>query len=220
MARTTIGNDRNDTALQRYNDVVFMRDDKYFYWGNDGDGAIHSAAGVATFSGTWASSDNAGFTGTWQMSDATVILPFPRLEVKSQQFDRSDAGVVLNAGASDISFLLSDINLPSDSIVLGCRVVTTSDWAGSDNTSAIMVLGFSAGASDVSGGGMNVFNANTSDQGGTTFGAAASSGTTSFRPIGGDIYGLITVVADEASDIEKGDSTAYIYFIRTTYAGS
>jgi len=31
---------RNAAAMQRYNDKVFMRDDKYLYFGNDGDESI------------------------------------------------------------------------------------------------------------------------------------------------------------------------------------
>ncbi|HET6442726.1 MAG TPA: hypothetical protein VFH53_10145 [Phycisphaerae bacterium] len=38
MATTAIGNDRSTgSALERYPDAVFVRDDKVFYLGNDGD---------------------------------------------------------------------------------------------------------------------------------------------------------------------------------------
>lgn len=40
MATTSIGSDRNDAALQRYNDAVFVRDDKKFYLGDGGDFSI------------------------------------------------------------------------------------------------------------------------------------------------------------------------------------
>ena len=41
MATTAIDKNRNSAAMQRYNDAVFMRDDKYLYFGNDGDESIH-----------------------------------------------------------------------------------------------------------------------------------------------------------------------------------
>ena len=41
MATTAIDKTRCPAAMQKYNDAVFMRDDKYFYFGNDGDESIH-----------------------------------------------------------------------------------------------------------------------------------------------------------------------------------
>ena len=40
MATTAIDSKRNSAAMQKYNDAVFMRDDKYLYFGNDGDESI------------------------------------------------------------------------------------------------------------------------------------------------------------------------------------
>lgn len=56
MATTSIGNDRRTgTAMERYTDAVFMRDDKHFYFGNDGDTSVYwsSTTGRLVLAGTW-----------------------------------------------------------------------------------------------------------------------------------------------------------------------
>ena len=128
MATTAVDSTRNPTAFQRYYDAAFMRDDKKFYFGDDGDAALYwdstnsklaMAGGTLAFSDTqllaFGDGTDATITwdlarlalgGTWDLSGVDVQLS------DTQKLEFGNAGdVTVNwTGAALVVTGLSDIN--------------------------------------------------------------------------------------------------------------
>jgi len=124
MATTAIDKTRNQAAMQKYNDAVFMRDDKYLYFGNDGDESIHYDS----------TSDSLVFT-TITLADNTA-LSFGTGKDESLSYDSvSDVLVATSLNLPDAALLTFGTNkdfslsydTTSDALVL---LTVTSDDPG------------------------------------------------------------------------------------------
>ena len=102
MATTAIDSHRNGAAFQRYNDAAFMRDDKYLYFGDDGDESIHYDS----------TSDSLIFT-TITFGDSS-LLNFGTGKDYSLSYDATSDALVLLGTSSDDPGIAGGIFWTSD----------------------------------------------------------------------------------------------------------
>jgi len=201
MATTAIGSDRKTgSALERYPDATFQRDNKYFYFGNDGDTSIR-------FNTTSSVTD---FAGVFSLSDATVTLPVPALRTLTHVLNYSDLIVVCASDATDLDIILSDATLVSDSIVTAIKAEITTGFTGGSISVAALSAGQEQDSDAFTGGGtLDIFQSDIQ------VGALAVSGTGAWVQSDGDPVARITLTGGVASDVDQGKATITIYYMAT-----
>lgn len=179
MATTAIGNDRKQgSAMERYPDAVFMRDDTKFYFGNDGDTSMWFDGTTLRFAGddieisdtqqlTFGDGNDATITwngstlalgGTWYLSGVDIRVS----DTQKLTFGNAD-DVTINWNTSILKIAGGDIELSdTQKLCFGNGSDIQMYYKPTTNSDTLILTGLATSSPNFAGG---LF---VSDAGGTT----------------------------------------------------
>ncbi len=237
---TAIPSNRTGAAVQRTYDAWWLRDNKLFNLGTDGDFSMEYDAdgtgkvltygadirlsdtqqlqfGAGNDAQLYSNGSGGVMGGAWDASGAAITLALPAIRVTSDSilssdFDTENSGAGSDATAAQV--LASDISIPSDSIVLGCKCEVTTAFTDSDGN--IDSIGCSIGPywdSDAWSGGTSDLNVYVAG----AVGALSMSGPASF--VGSDAlcYVNLNYGAGVQSDMNAPNKGQGAMIVRVYY---
>jgi len=235
-----IPDNRTGAAVQRSYNAFWMRDDKLWSLGTDGDFSMEydedGTDKVLTYGADVRISDtqqlqfgagndaqlysngtNGVLGGTWSAADANLTLALPAIRTTSDTIHSSDFDTEHSGAASDATaaiVLASDISIPSDSIVLGCKLEVSTAFTDSDGN--IDSIGCSVGPywnSDAWSGGTSDLNVYVAG----AVGALAQAGPESFIGSDAKCYVNLNYGAGVQSDMNEANKGQGEMVVRVFY---